>query len=196
MSKLSSLSTQEIIDWHLRPERVEELDPFMIVTYTPIDQYDHVADIGCGPGYFTLPLAKHLVHGKLYALDIEDRMLEAVRMRVGEAKLGNVEALKCGVTDFPLTKGSIDGALLSLVTQEAPDRADFLRAVRDLLKPGGWCTILEWHKALNLDDAEVGAPFEDPIHPAELEELLRSVGFRVGSSRNIAHGYYMAMARR
>lgn len=104
--------SQELIAWHLRPERQVEINPYTVITHTPIDPYDHVADIGCGPGYFTLPIAKYLVHGKAYALDIRDEMLEAVRQRVSEAHLGNVEIAKCGAADFPLPNGSLESLML------------------------------------------------------------------------------------
>ena len=76
-----------------------------IITFMPIDPYDHVADIGCGPGYFSIPLAKHLVYGKLYSLDILDEMLDVLRERVAEQNLGNMEILKCARDGLPSSRG-------------------------------------------------------------------------------------------
>ena len=143
MTRREPESTQDNIKRLLSREREEQLDPFVITSFMHIEPYDHVADIGCGPGYFSIPLAKHLVYGKLYALDVLDEMLEALRRRVAEANLGNVEILKCGVTDFPLPKESLDGAFVAFVVHENDDRTAFLAAVRALLKPRGWCTVLE-----------------------------------------------------
>ena len=76
MTEQAPLTTQELIKRLLSPEREQELDPFMVITYMPIDTFEHVADIGCGPGYFSIPMAKYLVNGKLYAMDISDEMLD------------------------------------------------------------------------------------------------------------------------
>ena len=61
----------------LRPERAETLDPFRVMSHCPVNPRDTVADIGCGPGYFTLPLAKYLIYGKVFALDASDELIQA-----------------------------------------------------------------------------------------------------------------------
>ena len=67
------------LDRLLAPERYEQLDIHRILSLLPITHYQTVADIGCGPGFFTIPLAKTLWEGKMYALDIQEEMLEACR---------------------------------------------------------------------------------------------------------------------
>ena len=84
-----------LIERLLRPERLETLDPFRVLSHCPLTQRDNVADIGCGPGYFTLPLAKFLINGRVIALDTSDEMLEKCRARLDEVRLGNVEVVKC-----------------------------------------------------------------------------------------------------
>ena len=83
-------NTDRTARW-LSPERERELDPFNVINYMPIDPFDKVADIGCGPGYFTIPLAKHLVYGRLYAIDTDEEMVEITQQRVNTARLGNVQ---------------------------------------------------------------------------------------------------------
>ena len=192
MTRREPESTQDNIKRLLSREREEQLDPFVITGFMPIEPYDHVADIGCGPGYFSIPLAKHLVYGKLYALDVLDEMLEALRRRVAEANLGNVEILKCGVTDFPLPKESLDGAFVAFVVHENDDRTAFLAAVRALLKPRGWCTVLGWYRK----ETESGPPLEARIGPDGIEKLAVEAGFRYRWWRDINGLQYMTMLRK
>ena len=50
MTERDPQATQELIESLLRPEREQEIDPFVVMTFMPIEPYDHVADIGCGTG--------------------------------------------------------------------------------------------------------------------------------------------------
>ena len=192
MTEQDPQATQELIKRLLRPEREQELDPFVVSTFMPIEPYDHVADIGCGPGYFSIPLAKHLIHGKLYALDISDEMLDALRRRLSLAHLGNVEALKCSPIDFPVEKESLDGAFLAFVVHANEDRIAFLKAVRDLLKPRGWCTVLLHYRR----DTRDGPPIEERIEPDELNVFAQEAGFQFLWWRDMNGAHYMAMLRK
>ena len=171
----------------LRPERMETLDPFRVLSHCPVNPRDTVADIGCGPGYFTLPLAKFLINGKIFALDTSDEMVEACRGRLEEARLGNFEVLKCGEYDFPVTPASVDGLFIAFVVHHPSDRERFLTAAKEMLKPGGWCFIMEWHKK----ETESGPPLEARITPDEMRQFARNSGFRVQGSRDINEEHYM-----
>ncbi len=185
------MTTQEFIHQLLAPLRDNGLDTLAILSFSQISNQDRVADIGCGPGYFTVPLAKALVEGKLYALDIDDEMLDACRQRVAQARMGNVEILKCDEFDFPLETGSLDGIFMAFVIQQSPDKPRFLKAVRQLLRPRGWATILEWYRK----ETETGPPLERRMNPEEMEELVKSAGFRYLGWRDLNGDQYMMTLR-
>ena len=190
-SEPEQMSTQEFIQRLLAPEREQKLDAFAVLSMSDINLHDTVAEIGCGPGFFTLPLAKLLVGGKLYALDIDDEMLDACRQRVGQARLGNVEVLKCGEFDFPLEEGVLDGAFLAFVVQHSPDKPRLLRAVRGLIHQRGWCTILEWYHK----ETETGPPLERRIDPPDLRVMAQEAGFRNAQWRDLNGEQYMMTLR-
>ena len=175
------------IDRLLRPERVETLDPFRVLSLCPVNPRDTVADVGCGPGYFTLSLAKFLINGKVIALDTSDEMIEACQSRVDEARMGNVEVMKCGEYDFPLDPSSVDGLFIAFVVHHPDDRERFLTAAKAVLKTGGWCFIIEWHKK----ETESGPPQEKRISTDEMRQIAENSGFRVQSSRNINEDNYI-----
>ena len=165
----------------LRPERIQTLDPFRIMAHCPITPRDVVADLGCGPGYFTLPLAKFLINGQVYALDTSDEMVEACQGRVDEARMGNVEVLKCGEYEFPVEPGTLDGLFIAFVVHHPEDRVRFLTAAKKMLRLGGWCFLLEWHKR----ETETGPPQRARISPDELRELGESAGFKFQESGDV-----------
>ena len=178
---------QSSVERMLRPERMETLDPFRVLSHCPVNPRDTVADIGCGPGYFTLPLAKFLINGKIIALDTSDEMIEACQSRLDEARMGNTEVMKCGEYDFPVASASVDGLFLAFVVHHPSDRVRFLAATKEMLKPRGWCFILEWRKK----ETESGPPQEARMTPDELGQIAKDAGFRVQSSRDINDEHYM-----
>ncbi|MDA1128499.1 MAG: class I SAM-dependent methyltransferase [Chloroflexi bacterium] len=177
------------IEQLLHPERIETLDPFRVLSLCPVNPRDTVADIGCGPGYFTLPLAKFLINGKVFALDTSDEMIEACQHRIDDAHMGNVAVMKCGEYDFPLEPASVDGLFIAFVVHDPDDRVRFLTAVRELLRPRGWCFILEWHKK----ETESGPPQERRITPDELGQIAKDSGFRVQSSKDVNAEQYLTI---
>ena len=185
------MTTQEFIQRLLSPQRDASLDTLAILSFSGISYRDRVADIGCGPGYFTIPLAKALVEGKLYALDIDNEMLDACRERVAQARMGNVEILKCEEFDSSLEAGSLDGIFLAFVIQQSPDKPRFLKAVRKLLQPRGWGAILEWYRK----ETETGPPLERRVDPELMEELVKSAGFRYLGWRDLNGEQYMMTLR-
>ena len=190
-SESPQIDTQELIQRLLDPDRAKNLDTFRILALSDINLHSTVADIGCGPGFFTLPLAKYLVTGKLFALDIDDEMLDVCQQRVAEARMGNVEVLKCSEFEFPLENGSLDGAFMAFVIQQSPDKTRLLRAVRELLLPRGWCTILEWYRK----ETETGPPLERRIDPSELQLITEEAGFRHVQWRDLNGDQYMTLLR-
>ncbi len=190
-SEAGEISTPDLIQALMSVDRVKNTDTFLILSMSGINLHDTVADIGCGPGFFTVPLAKYLVNGKLYALDIDEEMLAACRETVRKAQMGNVEVLKCGKFDFPLEPGSVNGVFLAFVVQQSADKPRFLRAVKGLVSPRGWCTILEWRRV----ETGNGPPLERRIDPKELQKLAEEAGFRPRGWRDLNPEQYMMMLR-
>ncbi|MCZ6891499.1 MAG: class I SAM-dependent methyltransferase [Chloroflexi bacterium] len=179
------------MDQLLSSERQEMLDVFRILSLLPLSPYHVVADIGCGPGLFTIPLAKALPGGKVYALDIQKEMTEACQRRVQEAHLGNVEVMLTKETVFPLERGSLDGVFVAFVLHSQIDRSGFLRSVMDLLKPGGWLAQLNWHL---LPETTQGPPPERRIAVEEVLRLAEEVGFRTVLRRELNDQQYMMVS--
>lgn len=106
-----------------------------------------VLEVGCGMGYFTLPLARLVGdHGRVLCLDVQPRMLAALERRARRAGLQErIEARLCGAETLGLAKetGEIDLAVLIHVLHELPDARAALAEVRAALAPEGRLLLIE-----------------------------------------------------
>lgn len=170
------------------PERLKGLPPFEEIFYQlPLKPAQSIADIGCGTGTFSLPLAKHVAEGKLYCLDIAEEMLDQVRSKVKENKVTNIAVQKCQDLDFGLKSQSLDGVFMTFVLHEQEDRIGFLKAIRGLLKDGGWVGFVEWVKK----EMPEGPPLIERIDQSEARVLANNAGLKVLKEKSFGDKHYM-----
>jgi SAM-dependent methyltransferase len=103
-----------------------------------------VAELGCGYGTFTLPLARRIA-GTVHTIDIEGNMVAITRQRANAAGLTNVQAALRDVLThgFGPPAGSCDAALLfNILHAEQP--VALLRAARDVVRPDGLVAVIHW----------------------------------------------------
>jgi ubiquinone/menaquinone biosynthesis C-methylase UbiE len=105
---------------------------------------ERVLELGPGPGAFTVDAARQAGDGgTLIAVDIQPRMIAAVKERARKAGVTNLETHVASAYDLPLEDGSVDRAFLVTVLPEIPDRRRALLEVHRVLKPGGALSITE-----------------------------------------------------
>jgi ubiquinone/menaquinone biosynthesis C-methylase UbiE len=105
---------------------------------------DTAADVGCGEGFYTIPLARFLgSSGKVYAEDISDIELTKLKENLGKEGLQNVEVIKGVVDDPKLPVGRLDAALIVNAYHEMTEHDAMLRHTMEALKPGGTFVLME-----------------------------------------------------
>ena len=176
----------------LSSQRRQDLDPLRLISLIPIQPYHQVADIGCGPGFFTIPLAKYLFDGKVYALDVQEEMLDAARDAVRSIHLTNVEVKLSEENKLPLEDDSLDGAVMAFVLQEARSPKALLEEAMRCLRKSAWLVILEWQKR-QMDE---GPPLKQRIDEGKMRTMTEKAGFRLGAQRNINGKQYMTLVRK
>jgi ubiquinone/menaquinone biosynthesis C-methylase UbiE len=131
--------------WLTRPEREEEEHPDQALDDIGIAKGSTVADIGAGSGAITWRLAKRVgPTGKVYANDIQERMLELLRQNMAQRKINNVETVLGAVDDPKLPPASVDLELMIDVYHEFSHPQEMLRHLRESLKPDGRMVLLEY----------------------------------------------------
>jgi ubiquinone/menaquinone biosynthesis C-methylase UbiE len=103
-----------------------------------------VADLGCGPGYFTLPLARLVgENGRVIAVDLQEQMLGRVSSKANRAGLlPRIRLQQCTLEQLGVNE-PIDFAVAFWMVHEVPDEDAFLREVCAMLKPGGKFLLVE-----------------------------------------------------
>ncbi len=111
-----------------------------------------VADIGCGKGYFTFRIARAVgEQGKVFAVDIDESALAAVRKRAQRENVRNIEIVHSQPTDTTLKPACADAALLCNVLHHVPQeqRQELVRSIARSLKPGGYLFVIDLRKVHN-----------------------------------------------
>jgi len=151
--------------------RKQHLDPEMILRQIGVKPGGAVADIGCGPGYFTLPMSQRVgPMGRVFAVDVQVEMLQLLAQRLGA--LSNVDLIHSAEDKIPLADGIVDLALMVNIFHELEGDAT-LKEVRRILRPNGELVIIDWQKK----EMEIGPPFEERYRAHEVESVIASMGF-------------------
>jgi ubiquinone/menaquinone biosynthesis C-methylase UbiE len=109
-----------------------------------VDPGDTAIDLGCGPGFFTLPLAEMVGEtGSVVAVDIQQEMLDRVRSRADRAGLRSRIRFHHSAPEGPGDVGPADFALAFWMLHEVPDQVAFLGQVHDSVKAGGRFLLVE-----------------------------------------------------
>jgi len=117
-----------------------------IVEWLDIPRHATVAEIGCGYGSFTLPVAQKTA-GQVFAFDIDAAMIEIAQRHVSNAGLTNVSFILRDVLEqgSKLEAESLDLVLLFNILH-FKERRILLQEAARILKPGGVVAILHWRK--------------------------------------------------
>jgi len=121
--------------WTQSPEKI--LAPYVREGMT-------VLDAGCGPGFFTVPMARMVgPAGRVIAVDLQDAMLERLGANlVGTGLAERVRRVKCEPADLSIPAG-IDFALAFWMVHEVPDQERFFRQLKSALKAGAKVLVVE-----------------------------------------------------
>ncbi|MCX6554157.1 MAG: class I SAM-dependent methyltransferase [Candidatus Aminicenantes bacterium] len=133
-----------------------------------------VLDLGCGPGFFTLEMARLAGKtGKVVAADLQAGMLEKARKKLADAGLAAAVTFHlCRAAAIGLAE-MFDFILVFYILHEVPDQAIFLGEIRSLLKPGGRALLAEPTFHVGRDD------FQKSI------AIMKQVGLKVETGPSI-----------
>ena len=173
----------------MRPEDIiESLD-----IYGPM----RIADFGAGAGHMALSAAKKLSDaGTVYALDIQEGPLEALRARALEANFENIKTIRA---DLERDRGSglrdelVDAVFIANILFQAPDKKAILKEAFRILKKRGTLLIVEW----NPEHKDGLGPKQHMRIPKQtLVESAESIGLSIIKQINLADHHYALVCKK
>lgn len=127
-----------------------------------------VLDMGCGPGFFTIEIAKLLNgSGKVIAADLQDGMLEKVRQKIRGTELEQrIELHRCQSTTIGVDE-KVDFVLAFYVVHEVPDQDKLFQEFKSILNSDGKILIVEPNFHVNRKSFET------------MLEIASNIGFEI-----------------
>ena len=123
----------------------EFLDPEKILEKLNLNKKMVAADFGCGSGGWAIPLAKKVKW--VFAIDILEEPLSALRSRMKMEKVFNIDPLRGNVEGkTTLISESCDLVLMTNLLFQVDDIKKVLEEGKRVLKKGGKILIVDWIK--------------------------------------------------
>lgn len=165
-----------------------------VLDQLPLRPALYIAEIGCGSGDLTLPLAARLPRGQVHAIDSAPTMLAVVRERARAAGHTNIATHLAAPGEVPLPLVGLDGVLLTLMLHALPAavRAGYLARLRALMRPGGWLALLEWERRRT---PGAGPPLAARVTPREACRVLAAGDWQAVVLTAPHEGRYLVIAR-
>lgn len=155
----------------LSAEREARWNPSQFLDRFHVQAGGAVLDLGCGPGFWTLPLAELVgSEGKVFALDVSQEMLDALEAQQPPVQ---VVLLLSELPAIDLEPSTADFIWAAFVYHEV--EGDGLAAeMRRVTSSGGKIAILEWRP----DGASGSKPPSDHrVWPNDVKRALQLAGF-------------------
>lgn len=133
-----------------------------------------IGDFGAGSGNWTIPLAKRVKEGKVFAIDVQEEPLEVLKRRAEREGLRNVEIIRADLEKplgSTLSSEILDWVFVVHTLFQIEKKDLFLQEAWRVLKKEGRLFVLDWKK-----ESIVG-PSQGRVSEKELVDMTDKIGF-------------------
>lgn len=149
------------------------LNPEEVLKQLKLKSSMTAADFGSGSGGWVIPLAKKLDGGKVYAIDILEEPLSALRAKTKLEKIFNVETISADIEKgVDIFKDSCDLVLMTNLLFQCEDKKKVLEEAKRILKNNGQILVVDWREGAVLGP-------KDKVDLAELKETCLQLNLRI-----------------
>ena len=156
------------------PQRLKFIPIERIADILNITKDGNIADYGAGTGYFTFRIADFFPKSRIFALDIEEQMINEM---IQNAECENVFPLQIEDNEMPFAKDDLVAVFSIAVYHEMKTPSKWLKNVHKTLKPGAKLLIIDWSQDQN-PDIEIGPPLSHRIKTDAVINDLKLSGFK------------------
>jgi len=153
-----------------------------------------MADLGSGPGFFTIPMAQITGEkGLVYAVDSNQNMLDNLKENIAKSGVNPkvIKIVKNDVCHTRIPNESVDLVLFANVLHEVADRKAFFREVKRISKITALIIDVDWKKI----QTEHGPPLESRLSEDEANQILSESGFTVVKKTDAGLYHYELIAK-
>ncbi|MBU0546760.1 MAG: class I SAM-dependent methyltransferase [Patescibacteria group bacterium] len=133
------------------------------------------ADFGSGSGGWVIPLAKILEDGKVFAIDILEEPLSALKSKLKSTNIDNIETIQSSVeilNGSKLFPESCDLILMTNLLFQTEDKEVVLGEGERVLNSGGKILVIDWKENVALGPKE-------RISAKEVIKIVEKIGMKV-----------------
>ena len=142
-------------------------------------------EFGCGSADFTIALAKKLRTGKVWALDVQEEKISALKGKLIIERLTNVGTVVCDLEILggsTLSNESQDIVLIPNVLFQAENKSVMIEEAKRILKPQGQLLIIDWLKKVPF------GPKENLLDYDQVKKIAQGLDFSL--QKEFAAGDY------
>jgi ubiquinone/menaquinone biosynthesis C-methylase UbiE len=174
------------------PSRADWQKPDEILKALRLSPGQVVAEIGPGPGYFALRIARIVGDaGQVIAVDVEPEMLRVLRDRVASAGQRNITPVFALPDDPLIQEGTCDLIFIANTYHHFPEGPAYLKTLARKLKPAGRIANVDFHKT----DLPVGPPVAHKISRDEFLRDAESAGLQLAAEHSfLPYQYFVVLS--
>ncbi len=162
-------------DWLERSGRDASQQPEHVLDVLKVTAGQKVADVGCGSGYFTLPLSKRVgPKGQVFASDLQPEMLALLRAKPETLQRKNIVPVLATPDDAKLPKSTLDLILLVDVYHELQNPKLTLSQFKSALNATGRLALVEYRA----EDPKVAIKPEHKMTLVQIKKELAANGWQ------------------
>jgi ubiquinone/menaquinone biosynthesis C-methylase UbiE len=161
----------------------EFLNPQEILKTLVIKPTIIACDFGCGAGGWTIPLAKMLPSGMVYAVDILEEPLSFLKANAARQNTSNIKTILSDIEKGVkiINNDEVDLVLIINTLFQADNNELILNEADRILKKGGMILIADWK-----DNNPMGIKSE-LVKFEEIKEMLLKKGYSIKKEFDAGH---------
>lgn len=170
--EISHVMGYQGMSWLERDEREKEENTSALLKNMKISKTDDIADIGAGSGYHVFKMATMATDGTVYAVDIQDEMLSAMRDKKAVGTFNNVALVKGSEKSVNLKPNSVDKVLIVDVYHEMNFPYEMMASIKKAMRANAKLYLIEYRG----EDPNVPIKKLHKMTEAQAIKELRAIG--------------------